>query len=154
MKQTPEAGASDATPAAGALAALRDPELAGIVIAPSNPYLSIDPILAVPGMRAAINDAHAPVIAVSPIVGDTAIKGPTAKIMRELELEVSAGSIAAHYGELLDGFIIDAMDREKAGDVGNEGLAVRACQTVMKSLEDRIALARATLNFCATLATR
>jgi len=147
-------GARDAAPAAGALAALRDPALAGIVIAPSNPYLSIDPILAVPGMRAAINDSHAPVIAVSPIVGDAAIKGPTAKIMRELKLEVSARSIAAHYSDLLDGFIIDATDREKLSDFGDERPDVRACQTVMKSLEDRITLARATLNFCTTLATR
>ncbi len=147
-------GACDAAPAAAALTALRDPALAGIVIAPSNPYLSIDPILAVPGMRAAIKDSHAPVVAVSPIVGDAAIKGPTAKIMRELELEVSASSIATHYGDLLDGFIVDETDRERVGDVGDAHLDIRTCQTIMKSLEDRIALARATLNFCTALATR
>jgi len=144
-------GAQHATPAADALAALRDPTLAGIVIAPSNPYLSIDPILAVPGMRAAIKDSPAPVVAVSPIVGDSAIKGPTAKIMRELELEVSARSIAAHYGDLLDGFIIDEMDRDAVARIADQQLDVSVCQTIMKSFEDRVELARATLVVCAKL---
>jgi LPPG:FO 2-phospho-L-lactate transferase len=152
-------GAHQAAPAADALAALRDPALAGIVIAPSNPYLSIDPILAIPGMRPAIADACAPVVAVSPIVGDAAIKGPTAKIMRELELEVSARSIAAHYGDLLDGFIVDETDRDAvartvAANSSDEQLDVTVCQTVMKSLDDRIELARATLAACATLNAR
>jgi LPPG:FO 2-phospho-L-lactate transferase len=146
-------GSLDATPAAGALAALRDPALAGIIIAPSNPYLSIDPILAVPGLRAAINAAPAPVVAVSPIVGDAAIKGPTAKIMRELELEVSARSIAAHYGDLLDGFIIDQTDGDAADRIASEQLDITVFQTVMKSLADRIALARASLALCRKLGT-
>jgi LPPG:FO 2-phospho-L-lactate transferase len=83
-------GATTAEPAIEVLATLRHPHLAAIIIAPSNPYLSIDPILAIPAIRAAIRESAAPVIAVSPIVGGAAVKGPTAKIMAELGLEVSA----------------------------------------------------------------
>ncbi|MFW2404927.1 MAG: 2-phospho-L-lactate transferase [Gammaproteobacteria bacterium] len=138
-------GAERARPSPEILGALREPGLAGIVIAPSNPWLSIDPILAIPAMRAAIRDAGVPVVAVSPIVGATAIKGPTAKIMGELGLEVSAGSVAAHYGELLDGFIIDDTDRDAADDIRAGGLVVETSQTVMQSLDDRIRVAESVL---------
>jgi len=144
-------GADIARPSAAALGALRDPTLAGIVIAPSNPYLSIDPILAIPALRAAIVAADTPVVAVSPIVGDAAIKGPTAKIMRELGLEVSARSVAAHYGELLDGFIVDATDRDVAASIADAKLDVVACQTVMRTLDDKVELARSTLEFLASM---
>jgi LPPG:FO 2-phospho-L-lactate transferase len=107
-------GAANAEPTSEVLRALRDPRLAAIVIAPSNPYLSVEPILAVPGIRAAIRDSAAPVVAVSPIVGGAAVKGPTAKIMAELGLEVSAMGIARHYHDLLDGFILDTTDRKLA----------------------------------------
>lgn len=147
-------GAAAADPAAAVAQALSDPELAGIIIAPSNPYLSVDPILAIPALRAAIDTASAPVIAVSPIVGDAAIKGPTAKIMRELELEVSASSVAAHYGELLDGFVVDATDRDDATEIATGSLEVIACQTIMRTLDDKVALARSSLDFLTSLATR
>jgi len=145
-------GADNAQPSAAALEALRDPRLTGVIIAPSNPYLSIDPILAIPALRAAIRAAAAPVIAVSPIVGDAAIKGPTAKIMRELELEVSARSVAAHYGELLDGFIVDATDSAAVAAIASARLQVIACQTIMQTLDDKVGLARTTLEFAASLA--
>jgi LPPG:FO 2-phospho-L-lactate transferase len=147
-------GADEAQPGPEALFALQDPKLAGIFIAPSNPYLSVDPILAVAGLRGAILGAGVPVIAVSPIVGDQAIKGPTAKIMRELRLEVSAQSVADHYGDLLDGFIVDATDRDAAAVIERERLAVTSCQTIMRTLDDRIRLAKAAMAFARDLAKR
>jgi LPPG:FO 2-phospho-L-lactate transferase len=147
------AGAADARPTAEALGAIGDPGLAGIVIAPSNPYLSIDPILAIPALRAALRDAGAPVLAVSPIVGGKAVKGPAAKIMAELGHEVSAFGVARHYRELLDGFILDERDRDMAGQIENLGLKVMVCDTMMNDMEDKIRLAELTLDFARTLAT-
>ena len=145
-------GAESARPTAAVLAALRDPALAGIIIAPSNPYLSIDPILAIPAMRAAIRASRAPVVAISPIIGGTAIKGPTAKIMRELGVEVSAVGVAKHYGTLLDGYIVDTTDRNMVAELEKLDLTVAICETVMKSLDDKIGLARATLALLSSLA--
>lgn len=113
-----------------------------IVIGPSNPLISIDPILAVGGIRNAIDLCKAPVIAVSPIVGGQAIKGPTAKMMQELGMDVSVSGVARHYAEIASHLVIDNMDagdadalRETVGDVS-------VTHTVMRSLDDRIALAR------------
>ncbi|GIV85015.1 MAG: hypothetical protein KatS3mg052_2022 [Candidatus Roseilinea sp.] len=83
-----------------------------IIIAPSNLYLSIDPILAVPGMRDALLNASAPIIAVTPIIGGEAVKGPAAKLMRELGDEPSAAAVAQHYAEFLNGFVLDERDAE------------------------------------------
>ena len=83
-----------------------------IVITPSNPFVSIDPILAVQGVAKRSAASRRPVVAVSPIVGGTAVKGPLAKMMRELGLEPSALGVARHYGSLVDGWIIDDVDRE------------------------------------------
>jgi LPPG:FO 2-phospho-L-lactate transferase len=144
-------GAAQAPPAAALAATFTDPGLAAIFIAPSNPWLSIDPILAIPSIRAAVRSAGAPVIAVSPIVGGTAIKGPTAKIMAELGLRPSAQAVAHHYRDLLDGFIIDQGDAAEAGPIIDAGIAVAATQTVMHTLEDRQKLAAFALGFAATL---
>jgi len=144
-------GAANAEPTSEVLRALRDPRLAAIVIAPSNPYLSVDPILAVPGIRAAIRDSAAPVIAVSPIVGGAAVKGPTAKIMAELGLEASAMSIARHYHDLLDGFILDTTDRKLAKQIESPELQVTICDTIMKSAEDKTRLARMVMEFAAAI---
>ena len=84
---------------------LRDPRLRAVVICPSNPFISIEPILAIPGMREAIARCDAPVVAVSPIIGGRAVKGPTAKMMAELGLAVNAASVARRYGDLLDGYV-------------------------------------------------
>ena len=84
---------------------MRDPRLRAVVICPSNPFISIEPILAVPGMREAIATCDAPVVAVSPIIGGRAVKGPTAKMMTELGLAVNAASAALRYGDLLDGYV-------------------------------------------------
>lgn len=144
-------GASRAPPAAALAATFTDPGLAAIFIAPSNPWLSIDPILAIPSIRAAVRSAGAPVIAVSPIVGGQALKGPTAKIMTELGLRPSAQAVADHYGDLLDGFIIDQSDAAEAAAIIDSGIAVAATQTVMHTLEDRQKLAAFALGFAATL---
>jgi LPPG:FO 2-phospho-L-lactate transferase len=145
-------GADSAPPNAAALAALSDPGLAGIIIAPSNPYLSIDPMLAMPALRTALAAATAPVVAISPIVGGDAIKGPTAKIMRELHQPVSAVGIARHYAGLLDGLIIDTMDRDMVTELERLGVRVAICETIMKSLQDKISLARVTLDCVSSLA--
>jgi LPPG:FO 2-phospho-L-lactate transferase len=129
-------------------AALAHPALAGIFICPSNPWLSIDPILAVPGLREAIRASGAPVIAVSPIIAGKAVKGPTAKIMRELNLDPDAVSIARHYAGLLDGFLIDREDQALADAIATP---VRNARTLMRSLEDKVDLARECLGFCAAL---
>lgn len=142
-------GATKAPPIAALASLLTDPDLAGIFIAPSNPWLSIDPILAIPSLAAALRSTTAPVIAISPIVGGLALKGPTAKIMGELGVTVSAGAIAPHYGDLLDGFILDDADRAEADALIAGGLAVGATHTVMNTLEDRIHLAKFALGFAA-----
>lgn len=138
------AHAADATVSKAAMNALRDPALQAIVIAPSNPYLSIDPILALPGMTDAIRATGVPVIAVTPIIGDSAVKGPTAKIMRELGIAPSPLSIAAHYRDLIDGFVLDRTDQALAADFD---VPVHVCNTLMHSLEDRTQLAGEVLDF-------
>jgi LPPG:FO 2-phospho-L-lactate transferase len=97
-----------------AIAALGRADLAAIVIAPSNPWLSIDPILAVPGLNAALRARQVPLLAVTPLPGGRAVKGPTAKIMQELGLALSAASIADHYRGLIDGLMIDDADSDLA----------------------------------------
>ncbi|WP_030539755.1 2-phospho-L-lactate transferase [Sphingobium sp. DC-2] len=133
-------GAEQARPAPGVIDAIGDPEARAILIAPSNPWLSVDPIFAVPGIRDALAAAPAPVVAVSPIVGGQAVKGPTAKLMGELGLEVNNQAIAAHYAGIIDGLLVDERD-------GGEGLAIPhdIADTLMKSLDDRVRVARAAL---------
>ncbi len=132
------AGGAAARPAPAVAAALADPALAAIVLCPSNPYLSIDPILAVPGIRAALEHRRVPVVAVSPIIAGQAVKGPTAKMMRELGLEPAAATVAAHYAGLVDILVVDEAD---AGVAAPEGMAVHAAPTLMRSLADKMALA-------------
>ena len=103
-------GAAAARVTSEAAAALSAATLGGIIVCPSNPWLSIDPILAVPGLREAIRASGAPVVAVTPIVAGKAVKGPTAKIMAELGLPPDVGSIVRHYGDLLDQVVVDAAD--------------------------------------------
>ncbi len=122
------------------LAALADPNLRAVVVCPSNPFISVEPILALPGVRAALAACAAPVIAVSPIIGGRAVKGPTAKMMTELGLDPSAAGVAERYGDLLDGYVLDEID---AGSVN--GLPVFVTRTLMKTLADRESLARVVL---------
>jgi LPPG:FO 2-phospho-L-lactate transferase len=140
------AGAQSARAAPGVLEALRDERSRAILIAPSNPFLSIDPILAIPSIRQALLETRVPIVAVSPLVAGDAVKGPTAKIMRELELEISAATVSQHYGDVLDGMLIDARDPPTALDLPH----ARA-DTLMKTLEDRIRVARAALDLADSL---
>jgi LPPG:FO 2-phospho-L-lactate transferase len=143
------AGAEGAGPSP-ALAGIERP--AAIVICPSNPYLSVDPILSVAGIRTWMKAQAAPIVAVSPIVGGAAIKGPAAKIMRELGVPVTAAAVARHYAGLIDGIVIDHMDAALAPEIEAAGIAVRLAPAVMRSIDDRAALARTCLAFAAEIA--
>ncbi|MCP4996099.1 MAG: 2-phospho-L-lactate transferase, partial [Gammaproteobacteria bacterium] len=129
---------------------LSDEKLAAIVICPSNPFVSVKPILNLLGVRQAMRDSQAPVIAVSPIVSGMAIKGPAAKMMAELNMPTSAAAVADDYGDLLDGFVIDQADSDQAEWIEQRGIKVLTTQTVMHSLEDRISLAEDVIAFSAT----
>lgn len=136
------AGIDDATLNPLIVETLRDAR--GIIICPSNPYVSIDPLLAIPGARELLRSSGVPIVAVSPIIGGKAIKGPTAKMMRELNVPVTATEVAAHYGDLLSGFIVDATDADLDGRLN---VPTIVAQSVMVTLEDRIALASVALEF-------
>jgi LPPG:FO 2-phospho-L-lactate transferase len=142
------AGAETARAQPDALAALARRDLRGIVICPSNPFVSVDPILALPGIRAAIQQSHAPVVAVTPIIGGKAIKGPAAKMMTELGLEVSGEAVARRYADIIDGFVIDHADPipQPLQDVRFFSAA-----TLMHTSDDRLRLARAVLQAADTL---
>lgn len=136
------------------LARIEPGSLEAVVICPSNPYLSIDPILNIPGLRAWLKRLGAPIVAVSPIVAGMAIKGPAAKIMRELGHEPSARTVAHHYRGLIDGLLIDVSDEILKPDIEALGTAVRVANTIMKSEADRIALAKEALQFARGMAKR
>jgi LPPG:FO 2-phospho-L-lactate transferase len=127
---------------------LASPALRAIVICPSNPWLSIDPILAVPGLATRLRKRGVPIVAVCPLIGGQAVKGPTAKICAELGLECTPEAIAAHYAPLLDGLVLDAADRDWQQRCGCPTLVTR---TLMQTLEDRRSLAAATLEFATRL---
>ena len=141
------AGVEDATANPSLLDALAAADLRAVLVCPSNPLVSIDPILAVPGVRSALDACPAAIVAVSPIVGGRAIKGPTAKMMGELGMAVTAPSVAGHYADLLDGFVLDRADAAQAERVRELGLEVLVTETVMTSLGARHALARRVLDF-------
>jgi len=117
-------------------------ECDGIIICPSNPYVSVDTILSVPKYRDAFQSK--PVIAVSPIVGGLAIKGPAAKMMTELGVPPTPIAVAKHYGSLLSGFVLDQTDHEQAKDIPIPSIVT---QTIMLTLQDRIALAEQCVRF-------
>jgi LPPG:FO 2-phospho-L-lactate transferase len=123
-------------------------EADAVVICPSNPFISIDPILAVPGIRSALESTTAPVVAVAPIIGGRAVKGPTAKIMGELGMVPSARAVAERYGKLLDVFIADAED---AATIEGLHIPVGLAPTLMTNLAEKIALARVVLDAAAAL---
>jgi len=136
-------GVDAARPAPGLLDALAAADR--IIICPSNPFISIDPVLAVRGVRDALANASAPVIAVSPIVAGDAIKGPTAKMFREMGTEPSVQAVAARYQDIVDLMIIDEQDLAAVKDVQALGLGVVTAQTVMRTLADKTALAETAL---------
>ena len=144
-------GAAQAAPSPQVEAALSDPELRGIVICPSNPYVSVAPILAIDGIRRRLVATAAPILAVSPIVAGRAIKGPTAKMMSELGGPVSGLVVARLYAELIDAMVLDEQDRALVDERRGDDPRLFVSQTVMRTAEDRGALARDCLRFLAEL---
>jgi LPPG:FO 2-phospho-L-lactate transferase len=148
------AGAEDALLTQEVSDALDSEDLEAVVICPASPYHSIRPILEIPNMRELLRKRGAPVIAVTPIVGGKALKGTAGKIMNELGHEASARRVALEYLKLIDGFVIDSEDTASAEDVRASGIEVLVANTVMRTLEDRTALARAVLVFAQTIRER
>ncbi len=140
-------GASRAQPAPGVLDSLTWADV--VVFCPSNPWVSLDPILNVPGVRQAITSK--PVLGVSPIVGGRAIKGPAAKMARELGLRADAAAVAGHFNDLLDGFVIDNQDEDFAASIREMGIQTLVTGTVMLDGAARAALAEDVLGLATAL---
>ena len=136
-------GAAEARPAPGVLESIRQAEL--VIVAPSNPFVSIEPILAVPGVRKALAQSPARRVAVSPIVGGEAVKGPAAEMLRTLEHEVSATGVASLYRGLIDCFVLDALDATLAPAVEALGMQAVAVDTMMTDPRARARVAGAVL---------
>ena len=136
-------GAERARPAPGVLESIR--AAAAVIVCPSNPLISIDPILAVPGIRQALRETKAPVAAISPIVGDRAVKGPADRMMHGLGLVASARQVAQLYCDFTDVFILDRADRAQAVSIQALGMKAVVTDTIMKGPQERVALAKVTL---------
>lgn len=134
-----------ALPAPGVVEAIREAD--AVLICPSNPLISIGPILAVPGIRTAIDETKATVMAISPVVGGASLKGPTDRMLRDLGMEVSASQVARIYGDLLDRFLMDEVDAGEVPAVTALGIETRTAMTVMRSKADKKALARIVLDW-------
>jgi LPPG:FO 2-phospho-L-lactate transferase len=145
------AGAADARISDEVLDALHASNLEAVVIGPANPYHAIRPILEVGGMRQLLKKRGAPVIAVTPIVGGKALKGSAGKMMRELGREPSALAAAGEYLRVVDGFVIDREDAALAESIRSLGMQVLVTQTVMRTDETRLSLARAVLDFARSI---
>jgi LPPG:FO 2-phospho-L-lactate transferase len=149
-------GIEKATPSEGFSAALAGP-LAAVIICPSNPFVSVAPILDIPGVADQLRAARVPVVVISNIVGGEAIKGPAAKMMTELGMPQTALGVARHYveqyGDLVTGFVLDTADAALEEEVAALGLATIVTKSVMLTLHDKTELARQTLAFASTLET-
>ena len=147
-------GIDKARPSAGFSAALASP-LSAVIICPSNPFVSVAPILEIPGVVAQLHAARVPVVVISNIVGGEAIKGPAAKMMSELGMPQTALGVAQHYveqyGDLVKGFVLDTADSALEKEVNALGLATIVTKSVMLTLYDKIELAKQTLAFASTL---
>lgn len=144
-------GIEAANPSPGFAKALQREDLECVVICPSNPFVSVDPVLMLPGVQAALDASPAPVVAISPIVGGQALKGPAAKMMDELGMPRDPVSVARHYRGRIDALIIDQADADLLGIVQDTGLGATVTNTVMVTLQDRAQLARDTLQFAADI---
>ena len=140
------AGAADASLSQPLREVMENGSLDCVVVCPSNPFVSIDPMLAIPGMKALLG-GDIPVVAVSPIVGGKTIKGPAAKMMGELGVEPSVHTIAHHYRDIVDGLVIDVADHALTDSIRKEGFTVLVTDTVMQTDAVRKALATETLAF-------
>jgi LPPG:FO 2-phospho-L-lactate transferase len=144
VKSLAYAGASDAQVLSEIRQLLEQDSLQAIVLCPSNPWLSLAPMLEMPSFREALRESTAPVIAVSPLIGGQAVKGPTAKIMRDLRMEVSSATIASFYEGVIDGFVLDSSDAYLASQIP---VATHVTSTLMKSTADKQRLAREVMDF-------
>jgi LPPG:FO 2-phospho-L-lactate transferase len=145
-------GAEQASPAPGVLEAIQSAE--AVVLAPSNPITSIGPILAVPGIREALKKTAAPVAAVSPIVGGAAVSGPAGALMASQGLPVSVAGVAQAYSDFLDLLIVDERDAKAAEQLRLSGLQVHCAQTILKTTDDKAALAATVLQLVTRSAAR
>jgi LPPG:FO 2-phospho-L-lactate transferase len=136
-------GADNAKPAAGVIDSVTNAEL--VIVCPSNPIVSIGTILAVKGVRDALRKTNAKKIAVSPIIAGAPIKGPADKLLKGLGLEVSAYSVAKLYADFLDTFILDTADSAEKDKIEKLGIEVKVTNTIMRTLEDKIQLAKTVL---------
>jgi len=134
------AGAKQARPAPGLLRAIHN--AAGIIVCPSNPIISIGPILAVPGIREALRKSRAPVVAISPIVGGKALKGPAARMMKSLGMQVSALGVAQLYRDFANVFVLDRIDAGQAAAVEKSGMRAVVTDTIMTGIAKKKALAK------------
>ena len=144
-------GLENAQPCPALEEALESSLLETVVVCPSNPFLSIDPILAVKGVREKLKSSNARVLAVSPIVGGDAVKGPTANNLRDLGFSVSAYTIAKYYSDFIDGFMLDKGDENEISRIESLGIQVGLADTVMTDLQSKIKLAEDVLRFSKTL---
>jgi len=145
------AGAAEARIPDEVLDALHSEDLEAVVIGPANPYHGIRPILELNGMRELLRRRGAPVVAVTPVVGGKALQGSAGKMMRELGREPTALGAATEYRSLADGFVIDREDLAFAEGVRSLGMRVLAVHTVMRTIDDRVALARSVLEFARSI---
>ncbi|HKA16762.1 MAG TPA: 2-phospho-L-lactate transferase [Blastocatellia bacterium] len=132
-----------ATPAPGVVTAIVDADL--VIVCPSNPFISIGPILSVPGLRDALRETNATIIGITPIVGGKALKGPAADMLRDQGHEVSASAVARIYNDFLDIFVLDTMDAELKGEIEANGTRVITTNTIMGTTEQKAMLARAVI---------
>jgi LPPG:FO 2-phospho-L-lactate transferase len=138
-------GIEESRPSPGVLEAIRDAD--AVVICPSNPFISIGPILAVPGIREALISTNAHVVAVTPIIAGRALKGPAADMLRELGHEVSAAAVATMYRDFCDAFVLDREDAASASQIETLGMEVVVTNTIMRSAEDKQRLAQAIVDY-------
>jgi len=134
-------------PSAEVTKILMDPDLKGIIICPSNPYLSIDPILSIEKIRQSIVESKKPRVAVSPIINGQSVKGPTTKIMDELGLKANVLTIAQHYKEYIDGIVIDTSDQGYIGQIESMGIHVKLSNIMMNNDDDKKRVAEDVINF-------
>lgn len=147
------AGSRKARPATALARIMRSRKVRAVVICPSNPFVSVAPILSVPAIRAWIRQRDFPVVAVSPIVGGAALKGPAAKMMRELGCEATALGVVRHYGGSVDAWVIDRRDAKLQRAIEHEGKAVVVTDTVMSDRRRSGKLAQRVVAFARALAS-
>jgi LPPG:FO 2-phospho-L-lactate transferase len=144
-------GIEKATPNPLIIKHLKNNADSSVLIAPSNPFVSIDPILSVPTLKQSLLSVKGPRVAVSPIIRGKAIKGPAAKMMNELGIPVTSLSIANHYKGFIDGIVIDELDKDLSKEIEDTGAQVLVANTVMNSLKDKISLANECMKFIGSL---